>query len=374
MTTPQSVPFFNYPWAYKHQAEIYRSIFDEVCSRGAYIMQKDLSDFELTLAEFMGAPFSLGVGNATDALEIALAASCLGPGDEVIFCSHTMVATASAIAACGATPVPVEAGVDHLIDPESVVLAITSHTKAIMPTQLNGRTANMDALEDICVKHGLRLFEDAAQALGSTYKGRAAGTFGDASCISFYPAKTLGCFGDAGALVCSNSDLHHKCKLMRDHGRDPETGDVLLWGRNSRMDNIQAAVLNHNLSQYKDTIRRRRDLAAIYHDRLQKRSELLLPPPPVEDGDHFDVYQNYEIEADDRDGLKRYLSDNGVGTLIQWGGKAVHQFKKLGFKQVLPVTDRIFDRCIMLPLNLSLVDDDVHYVCDHIDAFYGVTA
>ena len=141
------------------------------------------------MAEFSGAKYSIGVGNATDALELLIVAAGVGSGDEVIFCSHTMVATASAIHMSGAIPVPVDAGLDHLIDPLSIERAITSKTKAILPTHLNGRTCNMDAILEIANKHDLLIFEDSAQALGSRYKGRHAGTFGVGGCISFYPAK-----------------------------------------------------------------------------------------------------------------------------------------------------------------------------------------
>lgn len=364
------VPFFYYPSVYKSDETQLLAILQDVASRGAYILQNELEQFERNLAEYVGAKHVLGMANATDALHFAVRAAGIGSGDEVIFCSHTMVATPAAAHFAGATPIPVECGPDHLIDPASVEAAITSRTKAIMPTQLNGRTADMDALQTLADKHNLLIIEDSAQALGSRFKGRAAGTFGLAGCISFYPAKTLGSLGDGGCLITNDDDLHQAVRLMRDHGRD-ESGEVVSWGLNSRLDNIQAAVLDHKLKDYDQAIARRRQIAALYQEFLGDVAELVLPPAP-DDADHFDIYQNYEIEAENRDQLREYLKHHGVGTLIQWGGKAVHQFEKLGFNQSLPYTESLFERLLMLPLNTSLADDDVRHVCAVVRNFYSV--
>jgi dTDP-4-amino-4,6-dideoxygalactose transaminase len=293
----------------------------------------------------------------------------VGPDDEMIFCSHTMVATASAIHFAGAIPVPVEAGPDHLIDPEAIEAAITPRSRAIVPTQLNGRTANMDAIQAVADKHGLEVHEDAAQGLGSKFKGQCAGTFGVASCISFYPPKVLGCLGDGGAVLTNDENVYRKMLSLRDHGRD-ENGDVVMWGFNSRLDNLQAAILDYQLRDYQRVIDRRRAIAALYQERLGNLEQLVLPPAPDSDPDHFDVFQNYEIEAEQRDELRAYLKNRGVGTLIQWGGTAVHQFGKLGFTQSLPFTERLFERMLMIPMNMSLSDDDVGYACDCIIDFY----
>ena len=364
------IPFFNYQHLYTSDKENFDKIFSDVSSRGAFIMQNDLLDFEKEIALFCKCNYAIGIGNATDALEILLQASGIGEGDEVIFCSHTMVATASAIYMSGAKPVPVEAGYDHLIDPKAIELAITPKTKAIMPTQLNGRTANMDEISKIAKENELLIIEDSAQALGSTYKGNHAGTFGVGGCISFYPAKVLGCFGDGGMILTNSTEINEKTRLIRDHGRDPVTGDVVLWGRNSRLDNLQATILKYQFQNYNKTILIRREMAILYQEQLGEMQELILPPAPSSISDHFDVFQNYEIEATNRDELKQYLSENGIGTLIQWGGKAVHQFPKLGFNVSLPYTERLFERMLMLPLNLSLSNDDILYVCETIKSFY----
>ena len=237
------VPFFNYPDVYQKYKSIFLEILDDVGNRGAFIMQNDLDNFEKEIAKFSGCNYAVGVGNATDALEMLVQVAGIKKDDEVIISTHTMIATASAISANGAIPVPVECGSDHLIDPKSIEKAITNRTKSIMPTQLNGRTANMAEICRIADHHGLLIIEDSAQALGSKYKGKNAGTFGLGGCISFYPAKILGCLGDGGMILCNDSEIYNKLLLIRDHGRDPKSGDVLLWGRNSRLDNLQAAFL-----------------------------------------------------------------------------------------------------------------------------------
>ena len=222
MTSSREVPFFNYPSVFTTDETKLLELIQDVGRRGAFIMQSDLEEFESMLAEYVGAKHVIGMANATDALHFLVRASGIGPGDEVIFCSHTMVASPAAIHFAGAKPVPVECGNDHLIDPQAVAAAVTPRTKAIMPTQLNGRTAKMDALREIAEMHDLLILEDSAQALGSRFKGQCAGTFGAGGCISFYPAKTLGCLGDGGCLITNDSQVYEEVLLMRDHGRNHE--------------------------------------------------------------------------------------------------------------------------------------------------------
>jgi dTDP-4-amino-4,6-dideoxygalactose transaminase len=367
---PKHVPFFNYGFLFgSNEAEILKVVTD-AGRRGAFILQQDLADFERHLAEFVGARRSLGVGNATDGLHFAVRAAGIGPGDEVILSSHTMIATAAAVHFAGATVIPVECGADHLIDADAVDAAITPRTRAIMPTQLNGRTCDMAALGAIARKHGLVIIEDAAQALGSRFKGQCAGTFGLAAAISFYPAKVLGCLGDGGAAITNDDVIYERIFQLRDHGRSTD-GAIASWGLNSRLDNLQAALLDFQLKKYETVMHRRRALAGLYTERLKDVAEIVLPPAPDSDPDHFDIYQNYEIEAERRDDLKEYLKKNGIGTLIQWGGQAVHQLKALGFTQNLPKTDLLFQRMLMLPMNMALSDEDLDYVCENIRAFYG---
>jgi len=365
----KNVPFFEYPRLWSDHRENLLSIIDDVSSMGGFILQKAVSDFEVELADYVGSNYSVGVGNATDAMEIFLEAIGLNPGDEIIISSHTMLATASAIKVAGGIPIPVDIGEDNLISVVAIEDAITTNTVGIMPTQLNGRVCDMTTIGLIAKKHGLFVVEDAAQALGSKYKGQHAGTFGLASDISFYPAKLVGCLGDAGAVLVNDEALYHQIYQLHDHGRDLD-GRIKRWGRNSRLDNIQAAILSYKLKAYDEVIARRREVAKIYQDRLRDINELQLPPAPETNGDNFDVYQNYELQCDKREGLKAHLSKNGVGTLIQWGGTAIHQFTNLGFNQECPKTDRFFERCLMLPMNIFVSNDDVNYVCDKVIEFY----
>jgi dTDP-4-amino-4,6-dideoxygalactose transaminase len=241
-----------------------------------------------------------------------------------------------------------------------------------MPVQLNGRTADMDALQRIADAHGLKIVEDSCQALGSKFGNRFAGTFGVAGTFSFYPSKTLGGFGDGGAFVTNDDEVAEFATLLRDHGRNATTGDVEAFGYNARLDNLQAAVLKFKLQRYAEEIRRRRAIASMYDEMLRDIEDLLLPPPPGADPKHFDIFQNYEIESGRRDALRAHLDQNGVKTIVQWGGKTIHQFPELRFEGEFPNTERMTERFMLLPMNTSLADDDVRYIGTQIRRFYGV--
>jgi len=366
----KTIPFFNYPFVYNQYKEDVFPAMMKVVERGGFILQEELFEFEKEIAKFVGAKYAIGVANGTESMFIALLAAGIKPGDEVILASHTYIATAASAHFAGGLPVLVDCLPDHTIDPDSVKKAITSKTKFIMPTQLNGRVSNMDALQSIADEHGLTIIEDAAQALGAKFKGKCAGTFGLAGSVSLYPAKVLGCFGDGGLLFTNNDEMYVKMKQLRDHGRD-DSGMVVTWGVNSRLDTLNAAVLLAKLRYYPKDMARRRSLAQIYQDRLGQIPQLHLPPAPNSDPNHYDIYQNYEIEADNRDALRIYLKENGVGTIIQWAGTPVHKFEKLGLPKItLPYTEKMFERCFLLPMNTSLADEDVHYICDQIEQFY----
>ena len=364
------IPFFDYSLLFKDHERELTKIFTEVANKGAFIMQDELEAFENQLASYLDIKHVIGVANATDALEMILKADDIGPGDEILFCSHTMVATASAIKFTGASPIPVEAGSDHLMDPRSIEHLITENTKGIMPTQLNGRIANMDEIQEIANKYKISIYEDSAQALGAKYDGKFAGSFGKGGCISFYPAKVLGCFGDGGAVITNNDEIYEKVKLYRDHGRN-DNGEITIWGYNSRLDNLQAAILNYYFADFDTVIKRRRAIAERYNQNLEGVDELFLPPSPDDDAKHYDVYQNYEIEAYQRDLLKEFLLNKGIGTMVQWGGKGVHQLKDLGFDQSLPFTEKLMSKSIMLPINMFITDSDVDYISESIKAFYS---
>ncbi|MEC4684588.1 MAG: DegT/DnrJ/EryC1/StrS family aminotransferase [Nitrospirota bacterium] len=366
------VKFFDYPLQFNaHEAE-YIEIIRGVLSRGAFILGEDLSRFEENFAEFIGSNFAVGVSCCTDAMLLSLYAAGVGPGDEVISVSHTFVATIEVIKFLGAKTVFVDIADDHNMDVDLVESAITPKTKAIIPVHLNGRICSkMDKLVALAERYNLAVIEDAAQALGATYKGRGAGTFGLTGCFSFYPAKLLGTFGDAGAVVTDDEAFAGKIRMLRNHGRGKGT-DINFWGLNCRMDNLHAAILDFKLPGLGDRIKRRRELAASYHEGLSGLKELRLPPPPVEDDEHYDVFQNYEIEAETRDELMSYLRENGVEVVVQWGGKAVHQFKALGLGNFsLPRTEEFFKKALLLPLYPELGDDQVLYVVQKIREFYG---
>jgi dTDP-4-amino-4,6-dideoxygalactose transaminase len=370
----RAIPFFPYPQVFLSEEDGLANIFRDVGRRGAFILQEDLKRFEDNLARFLGVRHAIGVANATDGLIIALRAAGVEPGAEVIFSSHTMVATAAAIHFAGAIPVPVECGADHLMDPAAAEAAITPRTRALLPTQLNGRTADMAALEKIRARHGLILIEDAAQALGSRFRGRCAGTFGAAAAISFFPAKLLGCLGDGGAVIANDGNIAARVVALHDHGRDAR-GQVAGWGLNSRLDNLQAAILDYRLKSYGTILARRRSLAQVYRDQLGGVAEIVLPPGPCavsdDDADHFDVYQNYEIEAERRDDLREFLNVRGIGTLLPWGGKAVHQWEALGLKVHLPQTEKLFERVLLLPMHAWLLEDEIAAIAAAVREFYA---
>ena len=372
--TNRSIPFFNYSALFAAKEAELTGVILDVCKRGAYILQKDLTEFEKNLAAYMGVKHAFGVANGTDAIWLGFKSIGVGPGDEVILPSHTYIATAAAVRFVGATPILADIGADHMLDPGSVERLITPRTKVIMPVQINGRTCDMDALQAVADKHGIMIAEDAAQGLGSKFNGKSAGAFGKFGTISFYPAKLLGCFGDGGAVVTDDDHIAERIALLRDNGRNPE-GRVVEWGFNSRLDNLQAAILNYKLKDFATDVARRRAIASMYQAGLGAVKEVSLPPAPDADKRHFDVYQNYEMEADRRDELRTHLEGKGIRTIIQWAGTPVHRFSELGFTgSGCPATDRFFSRCLMLPMNTTLTDDDVTYICRSIREFYGYTA
>ena len=309
-----NIPFFNYPDVFKHFEKEFVDTLKRVGRSGAFIMQDDLSELEARLVDYTGVKYAVGVGNATDALELILMADGMQPGDEVIMSAHTMIATASAVKMLGGIPIPVDMGLDRNIDVNTIASSITEKTKYIMPTHLNGRIADMKPIINIAEKHGLKIVEDSAQSLGARYDGKHGGSFGLGGCISFYPAKVLGCLGDGGAVLTNNEEIYKRVISLRDHGRS-EFGVYDLWGRNSRLDNLQAAFLNVQFERYPSVIKRRRSLARKYGELLGNISDITLPPMPDESKTHFDIFQNFEIMATNRDELVAFLKQNGIGTI-----------------------------------------------------------
>ena len=365
-----NVPFVNYP-------EHYRRIWDEVMetiegalSNGDLILRGQLRQFEENIASFVGVKYAVGLNSGTDALLLSLKAAGVGPGDEVITVAHTFVATVSAIVYCGAKPILVDIGDDMNMDVEQVEQVITPRTKAIIPVHLNGRMCDMEKLMTIANEHDLLVVEDAAQALGATFDGKKAGAFGLTGCFSFYPAKMLGAAGDGGIAVTNDEEIAEKIRLLRDHGYQRSTGEMLCYGYNSRLDNVQAAILDVKLRHLPEWIERRRDIVSLYHQGLSDLQELKVPPPPRSDNRFFDVYQNYVIRAKERDKLVAYLEESGIEILISWP-KPMHHHDALGLGHFqLPKTEQISNEVLSLPMYPELGDEQVGSVIEAIHKFY----
>lgn len=371
----EPVPFFDWKALFAERADDYLRIIEQTCSSGGFILHAAVEEFERKLAAYVGVKHAIGLSDCTNAMLLGLRASGIHPGDEIIVPSHAFIAAAQAIHFAGAVPVPVDLDESDgcLIDPAAAGAAITPRTRGIMAVHVNGRLCEMEALQALSDRHGLEIYEDAAQALGATLDGRSAGTFGRWAAFSFYPSKTLGCFGDAGALVTDDDDLAVAVRAMRNHGAggdkriSPGCG---LWGTNSRLDNVHAAILLYKLGWYGDAIDRRRQIAARYQEEFEDIAELSLPPGPAADDRHFDIFQNYEIRCDCRDTLRSHLDDRLIGTIVQWGGTALHHFRSLGFTQQLPRTDRFFETSLLLPMNHLLTHDQVDCVIDAVREFF----
>jgi dTDP-4-amino-4,6-dideoxygalactose transaminase len=365
------VPFINYPAQYEKVRQELLAQVDAMLHQGDVMLRQQLLDFEDHLAAFVGTKYAVGTSNCTDGLHLILRASGIGSGDEVITVAHTFVATAAAIHHSGAVPVLVDIGDDHNMDVDLLERAITPRTKAIMPVHLNGRLSEMVQLMEIAEQHGLAVIEDTAQALGASLDGKKGGDWGLAGCFSFYPAKLLGTYGDAGAVVTNSEELAENIRLLRNHGRMPD-GNVSGWSFNCRMDNLHALILDLKLKQVPIWIERRRTIAAIYQEMLSDVSQLMLPPPPADSGRYHDVYQNYEIETKGRDELRQHLSDSRVETMITWGGRAVHQHPALGLTNYrLPRTERLMEQVLCLPMHCELSDEQVAYTADKVRSFFG---
>ena len=364
------VPFVNYPEHYRRIWDEVIKAITEVLSKGDLILRDQLRQFEESIASFVGVKYAVGVNSGTDALFLSLKAAGVGPGDEVITVAHTFVATVTTIVHCGAKPILVDIGEDMNMNVNQVEKAITPKTKAIIPVHLNGRMCDMEKLMEIANEHDLLVFEDAAQALGATFDGKKAGASGLTGCFSFYPAKMLGAAGDGGIAVTDNEEIAEKIRLLRDHGYQRSTGEMLCYGYNSRLDNLQAAILDMKLRHLPEWIKRRRELANLYHQGLSDLSELKLPPQPDSNDRFFDVYQNYVIRAKEQDKLVAHLRESGVEILVSWA-KPMHHHDALGLKHFhLPKTEQISNEVLSLPMYPELSDEQIKFVIESVRDFY----
>ncbi|MFH1462553.1 MAG: DegT/DnrJ/EryC1/StrS family aminotransferase [bacterium] len=363
------VPFVGYKIQYQNLKNEIDGAIQDTLSRGDLLLRQDTEDFEKNLADFLGVKYAVSLNSGTDALIFAIIAAGIGPGDEVITVSHTFVASIASIVHAGAKPVLIEVGEDFNMDVERIEEAITPRTKAILAVYLNGRVCNMDRLMAIAKKHNLLVVEDAAQALGAKFDGKTAGAFGIAGCYSFYPAKVLGALGDGGAVSTNDEKIAEKIRLFRDHGQKTKT-DIVCYGWTSRLDNIQAAVLNVKIKYLPEWIERRREIAGFYNQGLSGISGVKLPPAPESDSKYFDVYQNYVLKAQKRDELFSFLKEKGVETLIK-DPIAVHHHSNLGLSHFkLPYTEKLAEEVISLPMYPELTDEQIEYAINCLKEFY----
>lgn len=364
------VPFVDYPKQYHSIEKEIDAAIKEVLLNGDFILREQLRRFENNIASFLGVDYAVGLNSGTDALHLSLLAAGVGHGDEVITVAHTFLATVGAIVNCGATPVLVDVRQDFNMDVDKVEEAITPQTKAIIPVHLNGRLCDMKKLMKIADKHNLIVIEDAAQALGATFDGKKAGSFGLTGCFSFYPAKALGTAGDGGLAATNDKEIAEKIRALRDNGRVMGKDEVVGYGFNSRLDNLHAAILNVKLNYLPRWINRRREVAGLYQQGLSGISQLQLPPPPQAEDRYLDTFQNYVIRTKKRDELVNHLKANGIETLISWPIPMNHQkaLRLSHFK--LPETEAISKEVLSLPMYPELSNEQIEYVIQTVRNFY----
>jgi dTDP-4-amino-4,6-dideoxygalactose transaminase len=322
--------------------------------RGRLVLGEALATFERDFAAYCGAAHAVGVGSGTDAVALALEAVGAEPGDEVITAANTCVPTIDGIQQAGC--VPVLADVDpgtYTLSPDAVEDALSERTRAIVPVHLYGQCADMDPILRLARAHGLKVVEDAAQGHGAEYRGRRAGTLGDAAAFSFYPTKNLGALGEAGAVVTNDPAVADRVRMARNHG-EKERYNSIVRGRNSRLDELQAAILGAKLPRLDAWNDRRRALAAGYARALGDSPVLL----PREAPDRRHVYHLFVVRAADRDGLRRSLAERGVQTLVHYP-RPVHRHpahEGLARGSSLGTSERLCDEVVSLPLYPELTD------------------
>ena len=330
---------------------------------------ENVQALEKDFAAFSGARHGVGVGSGTDAIHLALRALGIGQGDEVITVSHTFVATAGAIAQAGARPVFVDnESVTMNMDPTKIEAAITPRIKAIMPVHLYGHPADMDPIMEIAKRHNLKVIEDACQAHGATYKGRLAGSIGDAACFSFYFSKNLGAYGEAGMLLSNDDELVEKARILRDHGSSEKYVHVA-QGFNARLDEIQATILRVKLARLEGWNIRRRELAKMYAECLSSLPLTL----PTEMEWANSVYHLFVIRTPERDALLKWLHAHGVTAGIHYPIPIHLQepYKEFAPAGGLPVTEKVAQEILSLPIYPELTSEQVEEVVGCIFEFFA---
>lgn len=356
------------------QYEAHKTAIDEAIRRvlenGRYILGEEVLAFEREFANYIGVRYAIGVGSGTEALHLALAACDIGEGDEVITVAHTAVATVAAIELSGAMPVLVDVEADYFtLDPNQLEAAITSRTKAIIPVHIYGQPSDLGAIRPIARRHGIRVIEDCAQAHGATYRERRVGSWGDVACFSFYPTKNLGAIGDAGAVTTNDPELAGKIRCLREYGWT-ERNVSSMPGWNSRLDELQAAILRVKLQFLEANNNERRRIASLY-DELLADSDLVLPRRR-EDATH--VFHLYVVRSDERDDLLAQLRASGVGALIHYPVPVHLQpaySARLSARR-LPITERLAKEILSLPIYPELTDTEVQKVAAACERYCGV--
>lgn len=328
-----------------------------------YILGKEVEKFESEFANYLGIKYCIGTGNGLEALHIILRACDIGKGDEVIIPSNTYIATALAVSYAGATPVMVEPNEQtYNINPDLIEEKITKKTKAIMPVHLYGQVCDMDPINEVAWKYNLKVIEDAAQAHGATYKGRKCGTLGDASGFSFYPTKNLGALGDAGAITTNDKKLAEKVRALRNYGSEKHYYNKYM-GFNSRIDEMQAAILRVKLGHLDEFNEERKRIAQLYLGDLQD-TNLILPYVPEWTEP---VWHQFVIRNKKRDELQEYLKSKGIGTIIHYP-LPIHlqeAYKHLGYKKGdFPIAEKIANEVLSLPMWVGLCEENTKVICE----------
>lgn len=349
-----------------HKNEIDAAIANVLAS-GWYVLGERVKEFESAFAAYTGVTHGIGVGSGTEALHLALCACGVGPGDEVITVSHTAVATIAAIELCGAIPVLIDIEPTYFtMNPDKIASAVTSRTKAIIPVHIYGHAVDMQAVRFVASKHGLRVIEDCAQAHGSLFQDKRVGSFGDMACFSFYPTKNLGAIGDGGMVVTNDDALAAEVRLLREYGWS-ERYISHKKGWNTRLDELQAAVLCVKLPGLDTDNAKRRAHAATYGRGLAT-TQLKLPSSRL---NVTPVYHLYVVRSSQRDELQNYLKVRGVGTLIHYPCPIHKQpaYRYLSGSADLPETERAAREVLSLPMYPELTADELETVIKAIIAF-----
>lgn len=365
----KNIPFVSFETMHNEIRKELDNAYKKVMDKNIFIQGDECVKFEEEFASYIGSKFCVGVATGLDAIYLILKAMNIGVGDEVIVPSNTFIATALAVSYTGAKPVFVEPLIEtYNIDVSRIEEKISDNTKAIIAVHLQGRAADMDEVRRIADKYGLKVIEDAAQAHGAKYKGTKIGTLSDAAAFSFYPGKNLGALGDGGCITTNDEEIASKVKALGNYGSDYKYHHIY-QGTNSRLDELQAALLRVKLSQLDKWNEDRRRIAKMYLDGINNPL-IKLPLSSTEEYEH--VYHVFVVRCTRRDEFENYLKDNGIGTVKHYPTPIHLQpaYSELGIgKGDLPIAEEISDTVLSLPLYYGMTDEDVKYVIEIINKF-----